>query len=151
MNIGRVLYEQTEIYQISEKEPVLLDLAPDCRVLFIASDTEQEPYLAEYANFINNVFLAVKLKDTSYQIVALKQATSLQELYKYPNIQYIIFFGAAEKLVDYQFEFIRNRPLQLQHKQVLFTDKLAILSEASNKTQKNEFWAGLQRMFAVKN
>jgi hypothetical protein len=36
----------------------------------------------------------------------------------------------------------------LSDKKILFTDSLPLLGNPANKIQKNEFWSGLQRMFA---
>ncbi len=150
MNIGTSLYNQTEIYQILDKEELNIELKQDTKVLFIVPDCENEHYKEEYTNLINNIFGALKLTDTSFLIVPLAKQISLSSLFKYTDIQYFIIFGYAEKLIEFQFEYIRNRPILLQDKNIIFTDNLELLSNPANKIQKNEFWSGLQRMFFTK-
>ena len=151
MNIGSALLNDTEIYQIIEKEELIIDVSAQLKLLFIVPNCSIEGYKEEYAALINNIFAALKLTDTTYQIIELDKVISLSSLFKYPDIQYFVVFGYAEKLIEFQFEYIRNRPIKLQDKNIIFTDKLEILSNPANKTNKNEFWSGLQRMFAKKN
>lgn len=148
MNIGSVLFNESEIYQIVEKEEFILNIQEPVQVLFVAPNLEDELFTEEYRVLIQNIFNALKRSDIQFELVLLKHTIALTDLFKYPSIHYFIFFGKAEKLVDFQFEFIRNRPIKLSDKKILFTDSLPVLGNPINKAQKNEFWAGLQRMFA---
>jgi len=148
MNIGSVLFNESEIYQIVEKEEFILNIQEKVKVLFIAPNVDDETFIEEYRVLIQNIFNALKRTDIHFELVLLQHQIALVDLFKHPSTCYFIFFGKAEKLVDFQFEFIRNWPIMLSDKKILFTDSLPLLGNPANKIQKNEFWSGLQRMFA---